>query len=78
MDDFEKVEKFSWSGLFLVTAICSFLFNVGIKILDGTYSNVLLYIGIIAVGLTVLNWMGRALSQQFTKKKKTKRLIPEN
>lgn len=72
MEDFEKEEEFSWSGLFLVTAGCSFLFNIAIKILDGNFSNLLLIIGFIAAGLGALNWTARILSRQLNKKGKNK------
>jgi hypothetical protein len=73
MEDFEVKEKFSWSGLFLVTTICSLLFNVAIKILDGSYSNLLSNIGFVAAGLGVLHWTVGSLFRQSNKKRKKKR-----
>lgn len=78
MEDFEKEEQFSWSGLFLVTAGCSFLFNVAIKILDGNFSYLLFVIGFIAAGLGALNWAARSLSRQLNKKRKINVSLPDN
>ncbi|MDZ4795633.1 MAG: hypothetical protein SGI83_15250 [Bacteroidota bacterium] len=73
MEDFEKEEVFSWSNLFLITAGCSFLFNIGIKILDGSFSYLLMIIGFVATGLGALNWLARMLSKQLNKKRKKRR-----
>ena len=55
MEDFEEKE-FTWSGLFAVTACCSFIFNVLIKLMDGSFSELLFIIGGIAAGLAAINW----------------------
>jgi hypothetical protein len=57
-------KEFTWSGLFLVTACSSFLFSGMVKLLDGSYSDLLLLIGGIALLLTVSNWVFKALKRQ--------------
>jgi|CXWL01.1.fsa_nt_gi hypothetical protein len=71
----KEVSEFSWSGLFTVTAACSFLFNGIIKLLDGAFSNLLLAIGCIAVFLAVANWAGRMFIRQYSKKRRSRRFV---
>jgi hypothetical protein len=72
MEDFEEKE-FTWSGLFAVTACCSFIFNVLIKLMDGSFSELLFIIGGIAAGLAAINWFGRLIIKQGSKKRKKRR-----
>ncbi len=71
--DEKEMNEFSWSGLFIVTGFCSFLFSGIIKLLDGSFSNVLLVVGSIATFLTILNGAGRMISKQINMKRKSDR-----
>ena len=71
MED-KELTGFSWSGLFLVTGICSFIFLAAIKILDGTNSALFLFLGVIALFLLVVNWASRHIAKLVVKKKKEK------
>ena len=73
----EEVDKFSWSGLFVVTACCTFLFNVGLKIVDGEFSRILLAVSVLSVALAVLNGFAMAIERRYLKKKKRKRYLAE-
>lgn len=66
-------KEFTWSGLFTVTTCCSFLFNGIIKLLDGSFSELLFIIGGIAAGFATLNWFGRMIVKQSNKKRKKSR-----
>jgi len=70
----DEKEKFSWSGLFIITACCSFLFNIAIKLLDGSFSDMLFIIGGIAAFLGVVNWLIITVTayRQATKRKRRK------
>lgn len=68
-----EMSEFSWSGFFVVTACCSVLFNGAIKFLDGSYSSLLLIIGIVAMFLSAASWIGRILAQQSSKKRRNRR-----
>ncbi len=67
--------EFSWSGLFIVTASCSFLFNILLKIMDNYFSTALFLIGGIAFFLGILNWFSRMIIIRDNKKNKNHRLI---
>lgn len=73
--DEKEWREFSWSGLFIVTACCSFLFNLIIKLMDGNFSNLLLGVGIFATFLGVANWGVSMLSRQSCKKRKNRRFV---
>lgn len=69
----KDTSEFSWSGLFIVTACCSFLFNGVIKLLDGDFSNLLFVIGTIAAFLTIVNWAARTVVRNSIKKRSRRR-----
>lgn len=60
MNDDELI-GFSWSTLFIVTTICSFLFTGAIFLLDGKISIVFLAIGFGSLLLSILNWLINSL-----------------
>ena len=51
----QDLDEFSWSGLFFVTCICSFVFFGIIKLLDGSNSTLFRSIGLVAFVLWLLN-----------------------
>lgn len=69
----KEISEFSWSGLFIVTACCSFLFNGAIKFLDGSFSNLLFVIGTAAAFLTIANWAARTVARSSNKKRSKRR-----
>lgn len=77
MEDFEEKEmmKFSWSGLFFVTSICSFLFSLFLKLIDGTHISLFVKIGCITLVLAVFSVVNDILKQKETKKK-TRKISP--
>lgn len=72
--DEREIEKFSWSGLFLVTACCSFLFSFVLKILDGAFSSWLLIIAGVTSVLGLLSWLISLIDRQYAKKSKGNRV----
>ncbi len=72
MQDKESKE-FTWSGLFVVTAFCSFLFNGIIKWMDGHFSNLLFSIGGVAAFFAVANWVVIILAGQSNKTRRRRR-----
>jgi hypothetical protein len=60
----------NWTALFIVTACSSFIFSLVIKILDGYFSELLLIIGGITSGLSLLSWLLQVLAIQYSRKKK--------
>ena len=73
MEDHDS-DQFSWPGLFIVTACCSFLFNVAVRVLDGYFSNLLSIIAVIAAILGVLS-LGIQWLLRWYDKKRDSRLI---
>lgn len=71
MKDDER--EFSWSVLFMVTCSSSFLFNGIIKIMDGSFSNLFLIVGLAAGLLALLNWGIITISRQASKKRRARR-----
>lgn len=71
----EESLKFSWSGLFTVTAFCSLVFNIALKLLNNYFSNVILIIGCTAFLLGILNWLGRIIVLPDKKKTNDNSLI---
>lgn len=69
----KDISDFSWSGLFIVTTCCSFLFNGVIKFLDGGFSNILFAIGIIAAFLAIVNWAVRTVARRSFNKRRRRR-----
>jgi len=69
----KDISEFSWSGLFIVTACCSFLFNGVIKFLDGDFSNILFAIGTIAAFLAIVNWAARTVARRNFRKRRRRR-----
>lgn len=69
MED-NELGGFSWSVLFIVTACCSFLFNVVVKIMDGYFSDLLFLIAGITAFLGVISYAGKVLTRQYNKKKR--------
>ncbi len=72
MED-QKMNEFSWSMLFIVTACSSFLFNGVIKLMDGHFSNLLSIVGNTAIFLTLLNWAIRTTARYASKKRRKRR-----
>ncbi len=72
MQDKESKE-FTWSGLFIVTACCSFFFSGIIKLMDGSFSNLLLTNGGVATFFAVANRAVRILAGQSNKKRRKRR-----
>ena len=68
MDEKEMME-FSWTALFFVTGVSSFIFNAILKILDGSHSHLLLMTGYITLFLGVANWGVKKLIQHYNRKK---------
>jgi len=52
----ENNDDFSWSGLFIVTALCFFTFSYAMKFLNGSHSSLFNKIAIVcgALGLVAL------------------------
>jgi hypothetical protein len=73
MED-NELGGFSWSGLFIVTACCSFIFNVIVKVLDGDFSNLLFLIAGITAFLGIVSWGGKVLMRQYNKKRRNRHL----
>ena len=70
----KEMYEFSWSGLFIVTACCSFLFSGIIKLLDGIFPIVLLVVGSIATILAIINVAARRIARQINMKRKSDQL----
>ena len=51
----KEMKEFSWTGMFLVTGFCFFLFRLILKILDGTEPRIFLMIGSVSLFLGLLN-----------------------
>lgn len=67
--DERDLNKFSWSGLFLVTACCTFLFSLAIKLMDGEFSTWLLIIAAATSVLGVLSWTMSRIDRQYARKR---------
>ncbi|MBN8688036.1 MAG: hypothetical protein J0M10_13510 [Chitinophagales bacterium] len=69
MTEREETE-FSWSTMFLVTGVSGFVFSLALKLLDGQHSPLLLWIGGIATGLWLtqflINFIARTISGKKT------------
>lgn len=50
--------RLSWPALFIVTALSFLLFNVIVKLLEGSYSPLLTRISLVAAALGALSWLG--------------------
>lgn len=72
MKDDER--EFSWSVFFIVTSCCSFLFNGIIKVMDGSFSDLLLMVGLVAAFLAAMNWSLRTVARQASRKRRKRRL----
>jgi hypothetical protein len=77
MEDFEEKEmmKFSWSGLFIVTSICSFLFSLVLKLIDGEHISLFIKIGFASLILASLSLVNSLLKQKDAKRR-TKKVSP--
>ncbi len=77
MEDFEEKEmmKFSWSGLFIVTSICSFLFSLVLKLIDGDHISVFIKIGVVSLVLASFSIVNSLLKQK-TAKNRVKKVSP--
>jgi uncharacterized membrane protein YGL010W len=71
MEDHES-DKFSWTGLFMVTALCSIVFNVAVKILDHFYSPLLFIIAAITAIAGILCWAVQFILLYYAKKRKSR------
>jgi hypothetical protein len=69
MED-KEMRDFSWTGLFLVTGICSFLFSAVMKMLEGTYIPLFTWMGIACLLLGSINGIGVLIIRTETRKKK--------
>jgi hypothetical protein len=49
--------EFSWHTLFFVTGFSFILFNLAIKVLDGSHSALLLWIGTVSLSLGAITWL---------------------
>jgi hypothetical protein len=67
--DEKEMWDISWSSLFMVTGVSSFLFSIGIKLLEGSHSPLLLKIGLYASILAVLSWGIKKINQLTLHKK---------
>ena len=74
MEDFEEKEmmKFSWSGLFIVTSICSFLFSLFLKLIDGEHISLFIKIGFASLFLASLSLVNNLLKQKDAKSRTKK------
>lgn len=63
--------KFSLTGLFIITAICFFIFNWLIKLIDGTaaHSTLFVIIGFISIGLGILSFINDLTKKPAVEKK---------
>ncbi|HOZ69170.1 MAG TPA: hypothetical protein PLU11_09180 [Chitinophagaceae bacterium] len=69
----EKDESgFSWLSLFLVTGFSGLGFDLIIKLLDGYHSPILLWIGIIALSLGLLNFLISLIARKASNKKESR------
>jgi len=69
----EKDESgFSWLSLFLVTGFSGLAFDLIIKLLDGYHSPILLWIGIIALSLGLLNFLISLIARKASNKKESR------
>jgi hypothetical protein len=66
----KEMREFSWSSLFIVTGISSFIFSGALKLLDGSHSGFLLKIGFLASTLGLLQWLIKKLLTSSPKKNK--------
>ncbi|MBL7746872.1 MAG: hypothetical protein JNM19_05555 [Chitinophagaceae bacterium] len=72
--DEKELFGFSWSGLFLVTAVSSILFSFVLKLLDGSHSPLLIKIGVVSAILGLINILLKQLSKPVSGQKK--KLVP--
>jgi hypothetical protein len=67
MED-REMKEFSWTGLFLVTGFCFFLFSAIMKLLAGEPVPIFTWIGIACVFLGSLNGIGTFILRAEQKK----------
>jgi len=67
--DENQIEDFSWSGMFTVTSMSSFLFTGVIWVLDGNISFLFMALGITTFVLSILNWLVRIIKAPVREKK---------
>jgi hypothetical protein len=72
MED-KEISEFSWSGLFFVTSVCSFVFCGIIKLLDGGVPALFLVVGAMAFTLWVIHGIARAFAKVTVKKRRPRR-----
>jgi hypothetical protein len=77
MEDYEEKEmrKFSWSGLFIVTSTCSFLFSLFLKFIDGQHISLFIKIGVASLILAFFSIIN-SLVKQKEAKSRTKKVSP--
>jgi len=68
-----EMDEFSWSGLFMVTCVCSFAFTGVIKVLDGSTSPLFQTTGIVTLLLWMLNAFARGMGKMMARKKENNR-----
>ncbi len=71
----DKETEFSWSGMFFVTTVCSFVFTGIIKVLDGSNSILFLSLGSTSFVLWMINRASDAALKSSVRKKRSKREI---
>ena len=57
MED-KDMKDFSWTGLFLVTGICAFLFSGIMKMLEGSYVPLFTWVGVSCLLMGSINGIG--------------------
>jgi hypothetical protein len=69
----ENTNEFSWSGLFFVTSVCSFVFCGIIKLLDGGVPTLFLVAGVMAFFLWIVNGIAMMFAKIAVKKRRPRR-----
>jgi uncharacterized membrane protein YgdD (TMEM256/DUF423 family) len=62
-----EMREFSWTGLFLVTGLCFFIFSGILEYLDHTHPSFFIWIGSISIFLGLLNIATRSMSRATSK-----------
>lgn len=60
----KETSEFSWTGLFLVTSFCFFIFSSFLKFIDNTNPGIFLWIGFIALFLGLISSAGNMLDRK--------------
>jgi hypothetical protein len=65
----DEIKVFSWTGLFLVTSVCFFVFSNFIKFLEGYPPRIFIWIGFIALFLGLVSGAADFAKHSHNKKK---------